>query len=130
MVWTGQRVDGWLAYGPPTTDRRAPRQLRAVIVNPAKLEASAKERHGWGTEATPTAITLYRTCVRYRTLGELVSGLPKPRLRHFDQVRRELEHIVFRLQNAPQDPKLRRKLLRQLRLLLDEADRIIASEEL
>jgi hypothetical protein len=49
-------------------------------------------------------------------------------LRGFDQVRSDLEEVVFRLKNAPHDPKFRQKLLKQLRLLLEEADLIIASE--
>ena len=53
---------------------------------------------------------------------------PKPILRDFDQVRSDLEQVVFRLKNASDEPKLRQKLLKQLRLLIEEADLIMAAE--
>jgi hypothetical protein len=51
-------------------------------------------------------------------------------LRPFDQVSCELEQVLFRLQNSRHDPAIRLKLLKQLRALLDEADIVIASEEI
>jgi hypothetical protein len=57
-----------------------------------------------------------------------VTANPKPILRDFDQVRSDLEQVVFRLKNASDEPKLRQKLLKQLRLLIEEADLIMAAE--
>ena len=58
-----------------------------------------------------------------------MATLPKPPLRDLETVEAELRQIVMRLRNT-RDPKARLELLRKLRLLLEEADRIIAVEEL
>jgi hypothetical protein len=49
--------------------------------------------------------------------------------RDFDQVRCDLESIVFYLKNADHDHKIRRQLLKKLRLLLEEADRLMSEED-
>ena len=48
--------------------------------------------------------------------------------RNFDQVQRDLEQLMSRLRNAPEEQKVRRELLKKMRLLLEEADLITASE--
>lgn len=42
----------------------------------------------------------------------------------FSQLQRDLEHTVFKLKKT-EDPKLRRDLLLQMRLLLMEADQLL-----
>ena len=57
-----------------------------------------------------------------------MSAVPQPPERDFNQVRRDLEELMLRLRNAPYEKKVRLKIMKQLRLLLDEADCIVASE--
>ena len=56
------------------------------------------------------------------------SFVPKTSHRHFDLIQKEFADIVQLLKEAKGDPQLRRKLLRKMRELLDEADRIVQSE--
>ena len=44
--------------------------------------------------------------------------------RHFDQLKQDLDQAVLKLKET-NDPKLRRDLLLELRLLLAEADRLL-----
>ena len=48
-----------------------------------------------------------------------------PLLRDFSRVEHDLQNVLMRLRNT-HDPKLKRKLLRHLRELLEEADFITA----
>jgi DNA-binding winged helix-turn-helix (wHTH) protein len=50
--------------------------------------------------------------------------------RDFNQVRRDMQEVVLLLKDAPDDMKLRRKLLKLLRLLLEEADYLISQDDL
>jgi hypothetical protein len=50
----------------------------------------------------------------------------KPASPEFVKLERELEEAVLKLKQA-QDPNLRRELLRNMRLLLQEADRLVDS---
>ena len=52
--------------------------------------------------------------------------LPQPPKRDFKAVRSDLENVMAKLKESAFDPKLRRGLLRELSLLLHEADRLIA----
>ena len=54
--------------------------------------------------------------------------LPNPRLREFEVVRRDLEETVARLSETF-NHKTRAKLLRQLRLLIQEADSLLQLPE-
>ena len=56
-----------------------------------------------------------------------MSSRPHFVLRDFETVQRDLEIAFARMRNT-KDPKLRLTLLRTLRLLLEEADRIIQAE--
>jgi hypothetical protein len=58
-----------------------------------------------------------------------MASLPKYVPRNFDLVRRDLEETVARIGKVF-NPKDRRKLLRKLRELLEEADEIIESKEI
>jgi hypothetical protein len=49
--------------------------------------------------------------------------------RDFNQVRSDLEGVVARLKSDPQSPRMKLKLLKQLRLLIEEADILIAAEK-
>ena len=51
---------------------------------------------------------------------------PQPEMRTFHQVQLDLEDVLRRMKTAL-DPKFRAKLLRELRLLLEEADLIMES---
>ena len=55
-----------------------------------------------------------------------MAACPNPRQRAFEEVRRELEEIVAKLEESC-EPENRRSLLLNLRLLLMEADEIIAT---
>lgn len=48
--------------------------------------------------------------------------------RTFEEIKRDLDEVTRHLEKEAHDPKVRVKLLKQLRLLLEEADFIIASE--
>jgi len=50
---------------------------------------------------------------------------PHPSERDFKAVRSDLENVTAKLESAS-DPVQRRRLLRELNLLLEEADRLIA----
>jgi hypothetical protein len=54
-----------------------------------------------------------------------VSSLPSESPRDFAEVHRDLEAILWRLKSSR--PESKRKLLRELRLLLQEADVILES---
>lgn len=54
-----------------------------------------------------------------------VAACPNPREREFEEVRRDLEETVAKLKES-HPPESRRSLLLNLRLLLMEADEIIA----
>jgi len=73
---------------------------------------------------------LYRIpCIACRgVVGQnpYMSVLSLPPLRDFKAVRQEIDQVVFRLANT-HDPTARVELLRTLRLLLHEADQIVAS---
>jgi len=49
--------------------------------------------------------------------------------RTFDQVRNDLQEAISRLKRTSQDHELRLKILKQLRLLLEEADNLNGQED-
>jgi hypothetical protein len=49
--------------------------------------------------------------------------------RGFEAVQKDLHEAIMRLKHSPEHSKVRTELLRTLRLLLAEADQIIASEQ-
>jgi hypothetical protein len=55
-----------------------------------------------------------------------MASVPKPHIREFIEVQRELEATISHL-HTTFDPKARARLLRELRALLEEADLIIES---
>jgi hypothetical protein len=57
-----------------------------------------------------------------------MASLPKPVIREFIEVQRDLEATISHLHRTL-DPKSRARLLRELRALLEEADLIIESEK-
>jgi len=57
-----------------------------------------------------------------------MAAFPKLPNRDFHSIRNDLEETVMRLRNNLH-PKLRIKLLRELRLLIQEADSLLESEE-
>jgi hypothetical protein len=56
-----------------------------------------------------------------------MSALPKSPLRDYDDIRRDLERVVGELKRCAQ-PAERRILLRELRLLISEADQSISDD--
>jgi hypothetical protein len=52
-----------------------------------------------------------------------MSAIPQSPLRDFDDVNRDLERVIAELKRTPK-PQQRLKLLRELRSLLEQADRI------
>ena len=63
-------------------------------------------------------------CIKYVII---VAAESQSQSRDFQSVRRELEAVVAELKTS-HDPQTRKNLLRELRLLLEKADRLIASE--
>jgi len=96
-----------------------------------------RRRHLYEPEGTPEVsgkrthsglhAILYIAVTSFLSTLSLVASLPKLELRDFHTVQGDLESVLLKLKSSF-NPEVRRSLLRELRILLEQADRLLGFE--